>query len=151
MSSSSLPSHEAHAKAALLKHASLLVSVLILLAATVMFGWGVLGMLEYFTGWAPLMPLQNANFPSGTQLVHWILILGSGGTYLVGYFTKWRPTPYVMVVWYAMLPTLCAIETFDFMTRPDRYSAYAREVAYYIGFGTFLLRSRRMKDHFGHG
>ena len=132
-----------------MKHASLVFSYLILFASSVLFGWGLLGMLEYLFGFAPLMPLQNANFPAGTQLVHWILILGAGTTYLVGYFTRWKHTPFAMVVLFAMLATLCAIETFDFMTRPDRYSAYAREVTYYVIMSVFLLRSVRMRAHFG--
>ena len=113
-----------------------------------MFGWGLLGLLEYCFGFAPLMPLQNANFPPGTQLVHWIVILTTGSVYLIGYFTRWKHTPFAMVVLFSMLKTLCAIETFDFMTRPDRHSAYVREVTYYVLMSVFLLRSARMRAHF---
>ena len=56
-------------------------SYLLILAATVMLGWGLLGFLEYFTGLAPLMPLQNATFPAGTQFIHWLLITLSGGRF----------------------------------------------------------------------
>ena len=131
-----------------MRHASTLFSYLILIASGVMFGWGVLGLLEYCFGFAPLMPLQNPNFPPGTQLVHWIVIMSSGAVYLAGYFARWKYTPFAMVVLFAMLTTLCAVETFDFMTRPDRYSAYAREVTYYAIMATYLLRSRRMRAHF---
>ncbi len=131
-----------------MKHVSMLVSYLILLASGVMFGWGLLGLLEYLFGFAPLMPLQNPNFPPGTQLIHWIVILASGSVYLIGYITRWKHTPFAMVVMFAMLTTLCAVETFDFMTRPDRYGAYAREVTYYVLMSVFLLRSKRMHAHF---
>lgn len=128
---------------------SALFSYLVLSGAGVMFGWGVLGFLEYGFQFAPLMPLQNADFPAGTQLVHWILITSSGGTYLAGYATRWRHTPFAMSVLFAMLATLCAVETFDFMTRPDRYSAFTREVIYYVLISVYLHRSERMRTHFG--
>ena len=56
-------------------------SYLLVLAATVMLGWGTLGFLEYFTGLAPLVPLQNATFPGGTQFIHWLLITLSGSVF----------------------------------------------------------------------
>lgn len=132
-----------------MRHLSTLFSYVVLVAAGVMFGWGALGLLEYCFQIAPLMPLQNANFPAGTQLIHWILILGSGGVYLAGYATRWRHTPFAMAIVFAMLATLCAIETFDFMTRPDRYSAFTREVIYYVLIAAYLHRSKRMRSHFG--
>lgn len=65
-------------------------SYLIVLAASVMLGWGVLGFLEHFTAAAPLIPLQNPTFPTGTQFVHWTLITLSGATFLAGYVLRWR-------------------------------------------------------------
>ena len=124
-------------------------SYLLILAATVMLGWGTLGFLEYFTGLAPLLPLQNATFPAGTQFVHWLLITLSGGVFLTGYVLRWSYTPLAMIVLYAALATLCAIETFDFMENPGRHADYAREVIYYILISIYLLRSRRMRERFG--
>lgn len=124
-------------------------SYLMLLAATVMLGWGVLGFLEYFTGLAPLMPLQNPTFPSGTQFVHWTLITLSGGTLLAGYISRWSYTPVAMIVLFASLATLCAIQTFDFMENPSRYTDYMRECIYYIIMSVYLFRSQRMRDRFG--
>lgn len=132
-----------------MKHVSTLFSYVVLLASSVMFVWGALGLLEYGFGFAPLMPLQNANFPPGTQLIHWILIVSSGAVYLGGYATRWRYTPSAMTVLFAMLATLCAVETFDFMTRPDRYSAFGREVVYYVLIAVYLQRSKRMRSRFG--
>ena len=124
-------------------------SYLIILASIVMFGWGTLGFLEYFTEWAPLMPLQNATFPNGTQFVHWLLITLSGSTFLAGYFTRWRYTPIAMIVLFASLATLCAVETFDFMENPSRYADFARECTYYVLMSIYLVRSKRMRNHFG--
>ncbi len=124
-------------------------SYLIVLAASVMLGWGVLGFLGYFTAAAPLMPLQNPTFPAGTQFVHWTLITLSGATFLVGYFSRWSYTPLAMIVLFASLATLCAIQTFDFMENQSRYWDFARECIYYIIMSVYLLRAKRMRDHFG--
>ena len=124
-------------------------SYLIIVAATVMLGWGVLGFLEYFTGLAPFIPLQNPTFPSGTQFVHWLLITLSGGTFLIGYFSRWSYTPIAMVILYAALATMCAIQTFDFMERPSRYADFARECTYYVILSIYLFRSKRMRERFG--
>ena len=124
-------------------------SYLIVLAATVMLGWGVLGFLEYLTGLAPLMPLQNPTFPAGTQFVHWTLITLTGGTLLAGYFLRWSHTPVAMTVLFASLATLCAIETFDFMENPSRHTDFMRECIYYVIMSIYLFRSKRMRDRFG--
>lgn len=124
-------------------------SYLLILAATVMLGWGTFGFLEYFTGLAPLIPLQNSTFPEGTQFVHWMLITLSGSVFLAGYFLRWPYTPLAMIVLYAALATLCAIETFDFMENPSRYGDFARECIYYVLISIYLVRSRRMRERFG--
>lgn len=124
-------------------------SYLLILAATVMFGWGILGFVEYFSGLAPLVPLQNATFPAPTQFIHWLLITLSGSVFLAGYFLRWRYMPFAMIVLFAALATLCAIETFQFMENPSRYGDFARECAYYVIISIYLLRSRRMRERFG--
>lgn len=124
-------------------------SYLIILASIIMLGWGLLGFLEYFTGLAPLMPLQNATFPSGTQFVHWLVITLSGATFLVGYFSRWSYTPIAMIVLFASLATLCAVQTFDFMENEGRYADFARECAYYVIISIYLIRSKRMRQRFG--
>jgi hypothetical protein len=132
-----------------MKYVSMVFCYLLLLAGFVMFAWGGLGFLEYFTGMTPLVPLQNPTFPRGTQFIHWLLISASGTIYLAGYFTRWKHTPFAMVVIYAMLATLCAVETFDFMTKPGRYGSFIRECIGYVGISIYLFRSQRMRTHFG--
>lgn len=131
-----------------MKNLSRIFAYIILLFATGMFLWGALGFLEYFTGLAPVAEFQNSQFPKGTQFVHWLLITTSGATMLLGYATRWRYTPFAMVVLFAMLATLCSIETFDFMVEPSRYRSFATEVVLYIAFSIFLLRSSYMRSRF---
>lgn len=132
-----------------MKQISMIFSYLILLASFVMLAWGLLGFMEYLFDIAPLMPLQTPTFPEGTQFIHWLLITASGGIYLTGYFTRWKYTPFAMVIIFPMLATLCAIQTFDFMTNPGRYTDFAREATYYILISIYLFRSERMLLHFG--
>ena len=68
---------------------------------------------------------------------------------MTGYFLRWRFTPLAMIVIYAALATLCAIETFDFMGNPSRYGDFARECTYYVLISIYLVRSRRMRERFG--
>ncbi len=70
-----------------MNHVSRLFSYLMVFAALVMAVWGTLGFIEYFTGHAVLVPLQNANFPSGTQFLHWLVISVAGFTLLIGYIS----------------------------------------------------------------
>ena len=132
-----------------MKLVSRVFAYLMVAAAAGMSAWGILGFVEYFTGLALVVPLQNPNFPRGTQFIHWLLISASGLTFLFGYFRRWKYTPNVMVVFYACLATMCFIQTFDFMTRDDRYVSYAKEVVYYIVFSIYLFKSRQMRIHFG--
>ena len=132
-----------------MKYISMVLSYLLLLAGLVMLIWGSLGFLEYLTGITPLVPLQNPTFLRGTQFIHWLLISTSGAIYLIGYFVRWKHTPFAMVVIYAMLATLCAVETFDFMTNPGRYGSFISECIAYVGISLYLFRSQRMRSHFG--
>ena len=133
----------------MMKLASTLFSHLILLASVVMLSWGVLGFLEYLFGLQLLMPLQNVSFPKGTQFIHWVLITLSGACYLLGYFFRWKYTPLAMIVLFAMLATMCFIQTFDFMTNPSRYADLVRESTYYLVISVYLLRAQRMQSRFG--
>ncbi|MBO9433747.1 hypothetical protein J7394_05990 [Ruegeria sp. R13_0] len=123
--------------------------LLIVLASFIMLGWGLLGFLEYFTGLAPLMPLQNATFPVGMQTLNWIVITASGVTFLVGYFFRWNFTPIAMLVMFTALATMCAVQTFDMLDSPDRYRNFVQECINYIIISIYLFRSKRMRDRFG--
>ncbi len=122
---------------------------LIVLASAIMLGWGLLGFLEYFTGLAPLVPLQNTTFPPGMQTLHWTLITASGATFLAGYVLRWRFTPIAMLVMFTALATMCAVQTFDMLENPDRYRNFVQECVNYIIISIYLFRSKRMWDRFG--
>ena len=114
-----------------------------------MLSWGVLGFIEYFTQTIIIVPLQNPTFPNGTRFIHWLLITLTGATYLYGYVIRWLYTPLVMPLLFGMLASMCFIQTFDFMTAPSRYVAFAIECSVYIGISVYLLRSQLMQNRFG--
>lgn len=125
-----------------------LVFVMVLLA-----GWGVLGLLEYFFPTIEL-GLQNAQFPPGLQFIHFVAILLTGSIFLVGYFTKWPATPFATVVMFAVLATICFIETVDFQAfggPPASYAIMGVEYVTYIGLSVYMLRSTPMAKRFGEG
>ncbi len=121
--------------------------VLIFTALTV---WGWLGLVEYFIPAAKL-GLQNAKFPTGLQFLHFASILGAGTIFLVGYFTRWRHTPFAMVILFVVMATLCFVETVDFMAfgkGPTRFLVMSLEYGVYLGLSVYFLRSATMQQRF---
>jgi len=112
--------------------------------------WGILGFIEYF---APSVTfgLQNANFPLGTQFLHWLLIVLTGAVFIVGFLLRWRHTPFATITMYATLATLCFVETVDFNAFGGGYKRFfimAAEYGLYISLSMYLLRSKQAKERF---
>ncbi len=122
---------------------------LLLLMAISMLIWGLAGFFEYFTGIVPFIELQNEAYPSGVQLVHWLLISLTGAVFLFGYLFKWKWTPFGMVLLFSNLAVLCTIQTFDFMSEQWGYSQYFTEIVLYVVHSSFLLFSSISKSRFG--
>lgn len=115
--------------------------------------WGVLGLVEYFVP-AVDLGLQNNQFPAGLQFLHFFALLMTGAVFCAGYLLRWRGTPVGTVVMYAVLATLCFIETVDFGAfggGPLRFVPMALEYAVYLALSAYLLRSQTMRDFFGSG
>lgn len=123
---------------------------LLVLIMTVLTVWGVLGLVEYFFP-AVVLGLQSPQFPAGLQFIHFFAILATGTIFLVGYFTRWRHTPFATVVMFAVLATLCFVETVDFAAfgePPQSYVIMGIEYATYLGLSVYLLRSTVMSRRF---
>lgn len=133
-----------------MKIASKVVMVVLLLLTMVMLVWGVAGFFEYFSGITPFIHLQNSAYPEAVQFVHWLLTTLTGGTFVLGYFLKWKSTPFVMVMLFSNLAVLCTIQTFDFMSQQWSYTAYSSEIVLYVLLSAFLLFSSFSKSHFKH-
>jgi hypothetical protein len=120
----------------------------LIISAIGMTIWGIAGFIEYLFGVTVIIPLQNPNFPAGTQFIHWFLITLYGIVFLAGYALRWRFTPEAKLVIAACLATMCFIQTFDFMTREDRYISYVIEVINYVIVTTYLFKSKLMQARF---
>ena len=126
---------------------------ILLLISAVLALWGVAGLIEYA---APSIGigLQNANFPPGLQFIHFAAILATGAIFIGGYLTRWRATPFATINMYAVLATLCFVETVDFDafgTGPTRFIPMLLEYVTYIGLSAYLLRSAAIRKRFGSG
>ncbi|MEM7046444.1 MAG: hypothetical protein AAF442_02195 [Pseudomonadota bacterium] len=132
----------------MMKKLSLYYSYLLILVSIGMTAWGLAGFTEYLFGVTVVIPLQNPNFPAGTQFIHWVLITLSGTVFLLGYGYRWRYTPNAKLVIYACLTTMCFIQTFDFMTRDDRYQSFVFEVTNYVVVLLYLFNAQLMKERF---
>ena len=133
-----------------MSHLQKLFPHVLVLVAVILTGWGTLGLIEYFFP-AVALGLQAPTFPAGTQLLHFLAILATGVVFLGGYFTRWRHTPFATIVMYAVLATLCFVETVDFHAfgvGPTRFIPMVIEYVTYVGFSTYLLRSSVMRDRF---
>lgn len=120
----------------------------LVLAGVFMAGWGLLGLIEYAGGPAPIS-LQNPVFPPGMQFLHFLAIFGSGVVFLLGYVTRWRLAPIATIISYVVLATLCSVQTLDMLQNHNRYILFVQECIGYIAIGFYLLRSKRMQYRFG--
>ncbi|MEM7427683.1 MAG: hypothetical protein AAF441_16445, partial [Pseudomonadota bacterium] len=112
----------------------------LVLISIVLLGWGVLGLLEYILPTAAF-GLQNANFPDGLQFLHFASILVTGAIFVGGYLARWSHTPFATVTMYAVLATICFIETVDFQAfggGPLRFIPMVAEYITYIGLSAYL-------------
>ncbi|WP_419911132.1 hypothetical protein [Hoeflea sp.] len=130
-----------------------LMPYLLLLVSAVLTIWGALGLLEYFIP-AIVLGLENEKFPAGLQFLHFFSIFVTGTIFLFGYLTRWRHTPFATIVMYAVLATLCFVETVDFEAfggGPTRFIPMAIEYVVYVCLSAYLLRSSRIRQHFNPG
>jgi hypothetical protein len=124
----------------------------ILLAISVaLLCWGILGLLEYVFP-ALGLGLQNESFPAGLQFLHFLALVLTGAIYVFGYLGRWPPTPHATITMYAVLATLCFVETIDFGAFGGGATGVVimlGEFALYIALSAYLLRSAAIRHRFG--
>ena len=123
---------------------------LLVLVKAALLVWGALGLVEYLVP-SLAVGLQNPNFPPGTQLLHWILILLTGLIFLLGFALRWIYTPFATITMYATLATLCFIETVDFQAfggGVTRYYVMSAEYLLYLALSAYLLSSAQIQARF---
>lgn len=128
------------------------VPKLLLAVSAGLLCWGLLGLLEYVF---PILSLglQNESFPNGLQFLHFFALVLTGAIYVFGYINQWPQTPHATITMYAVLATLCFIETIDFGAFGGGSAGVVimlMEFVLYVGISTYLLRSAAIHHHFGH-
>lgn len=111
--------------------------------------WALVGLLEWFLAAVPWPRVSNPLFPPLVLLLQWLLILIAAGTFIVGYARQWRRTPQAMLVAYAAMAGLCAIETFWFLQHQARFLEMIVEYLEYAAVLVFLFHGGVMRERFG--
>jgi hypothetical protein len=103
--------------------------------------WAVAGLVELARPSWPWPAVGNPDLPAGVLVVHWLLMLGTGSVFLVGYARGWRTTPAAMATCYAALATMCAVETFGYLTNDSRFVDMGLEYVTYAVLLGLLYRA----------
>lgn len=111
--------------------------------------WGFAGLVEWLAPRVPWPTLTNPDLTRPILLVHWLAMIGAGLAFVAGYATAWPRTPYVMIGAYAVLATICAVETFGYLTSERRFVAMAAEYTAYVTILALLFRLEGLRAHFG--
>lgn len=126
-------------------HLTLAALVLVHVALVV---WSVLGLAEMMLPQLPWPKVNNPLFPAWVQLAQWLLVLAVASLFILGLAARWRRTPVAMAVGYALMASLCAVETIGYLTHDLRFAAMALEYAAYLAILLFLFRSRTAQQSF---
>ena len=128
---------------------SLVLNGLLIVSAGLLC-WGVLGLLEYFALGVTL-GLQDESFPAGLQFMHFFAITLTGAIFVLGYFSRWPGTPQASITMYAVLATLCFVETIDFGAFGGGTTGVmimTLEFTLYVVLSIYLRRSAAVQQHF---
>lgn len=110
--------------------------------------WSIGGVIELLSSDVPWTPYTNLDFPRWLLPIHWGSVLITSTGFLIGYFTGWSKTPEFMLAAYAMLFTICVIESFGFMTSSAKYFAMAAELVTYTVILALLFKHKYFIDYF---
>ena len=125
-----------------------LIPLLILVVNALLCLWALVGLIEWFTGPLFWPAVSNAELPRNILLLQWLLCLATPTVLFAGLAMQWRFTPLAVVIGYALMAILCAVETFGYMTNESRFRAIAIEYLTYIVFGTLLFQHGYFKERF---
>jgi membrane-associated HD superfamily phosphohydrolase len=110
--------------------------------------WGVVGFVELANAKVLWPSVTNPELPRWLLWLRWPLSVTAAAVIIGGYFARWRPTPWGMLVIYSGMAAMCAYETFFLLTNPNRYRAMAFEYLEYAVILAFLFLSSHMQERF---
>jgi hypothetical protein len=122
--------------------AVLVVGVVLVLVHSFLGLWGMVGLAEWLLPSVPWPRVSNPELPRGILLAQWVLLLTAAGVFIAGYFTRWRLTPWAMAAVYTAMASLCALQTFTYLTNESRFRAMAIEYVEYAVILVILFSTR---------
>ena len=123
-----------------------IVTWLLLFIHGALGAWAVAGAVELAGIEVAWPSVTNPELPRWLLLVRWPLIAAAAVVFIGGYASRWRGTPWAMVVIYGGMAAMCAHETFFLLTNESRYWAMAIEYAEYAAILAFLFRSTHIQQ-----
>lgn len=119
---------------------TILLAIHALLAA-----WALLGLIEFFWPAPPWDRISNPLFPRPILLLQWLLTLTAAVVFIGGHVRRCSGTAISMMVVYGAMASLCALQTFVYMTSDTRFIAMAMEYLAYAGILCFLFRTQSFR------
>ncbi len=126
-----------------------ILGIMLLILHIVLFIWAAGGTMEMIFNTVPWKPYTNPEFPFWVLVMHWGAVLFASVSFIYGYWTQWSKTPQIMLFAYGFMALVCVIETFGYMTSPNKYLAMGAEFAAYIAILWLLFRSSYFINYFG--
>lgn len=125
-----------------------LIVVVLLGVHALLIGIGVAGLFEWFVVDPPWTRFSNPELPRWMLLLQWLLMLGAGMLFVAGYLARWRWLPLAMAGTYAVMATVCAVQTFTMLTNDNRFTNMAIEYLEYTAILLFLFGAPEMRKRF---
>lgn len=110
---------------------------------------GIGGLIEWVVEDPPWARFSNPELPRWMLLLQWLLMLGAGVFFIAGYTMRWRPLPWAMAAIYAVMASVCAVQTFIMLTNEDRFIDMGIEYAEYAVILLILFFAPFMRRRFG--
>lgn len=122
------------------------LSGLLLVVHAILAMIGIIGLIELLIAEPAWPRISNPLFPRWILLIEWPLLLGAGGAYIFCYVRRVRSIGQVMAIAYTAMATLCAVQTFAFLTHESRFREMILEYTTYALILLFLFRSHHMQE-----
>lgn len=103
--------------------------------------WALAGMAEWLLPAVPWPVLSNPLFSPAMLLAQWLAIGAAALAFLLGYALRWRRMREAIIVCYAVMAAICAVQTFTILQNDFRYVGMVLEYIVYVAILAYLYRS----------
>lgn len=117
------------------------ILVLLLIVHGGLLLWALTGMAEWLLPAVPWPALSNPLFSPAMLLAQWVAIGAAALAFLLGHALRWRRMREAIVVCYAVMAAICAVQTFTILQNDFRYVGMVLEYIVYVTIVAYLYRS----------